>query len=70
MDAATVDALTITFLIVSTVLVVGLIVAMWRMRHRVARTPEEIVERDAQARAADQDKTDLLERRDRYNLPR
>lgn len=70
MDAHGMDALTIAFLIVSAVVVAGLAVAIWRLRSRVARTPDELLERDVQGREADRRKTDLLQQQDRYNIRR
>ena len=64
------DPVTIAFFVLVAAIAVGTLVAMWRMRDRVARTPEELVEREAQAREADRRKTDTLERQDRYNIRR
>ena len=64
------DPVTIAFFVLVVALAVGTLVAMWRMRDRVARTPDELVEREAQSREADRRKTETLERQDRYNIRR
>ena len=64
------DPVTIAFFVLMVALVVGVVVAMWRMRDRVARTPEELLEREAQAREADRRKTETLERQARFNIRR